>query len=57
MFFKRKNVSQNLQDVQPSQEPEVLSQVEIKKTENLSPMDAKLKIIAEQAKQLEQEQE
>ncbi|MGF1908877.1 CpaF family protein [Vibrio kasasachensis] len=57
MFFKRKNVSQNLQDVQPNQEPEMLSPVDIKKHDQLSPMDAKLKVIAEQSRQLEQEQE
>lgn len=57
MFFKRKNVSQSLQDVQPNQEPEVLKPVEMKKHEQLSPMEAKLKVIDEQARQLKQEQE
>ncbi|HAS64540.1 MAG TPA: pilus assembly protein CpaF [Vibrio sp.] len=57
MFFKRKNVSQNLQDVQPNQEPEVLSPVANKNSDQLSPMDARLKVMAEQTRQLEQEQE
>ncbi|ROV60109.1 CpaF family protein [Vibrio ponticus] len=57
MFFKRKNVSQNLHDIQPSQEPEPLSPVEPASQQNLTPMEAKLQVIEEQSKQLEQEQE
>ncbi|ANU35563.1 CpaF family protein [Vibrio scophthalmi] len=59
MFFKRKNVSQSLQDVQsPQSHSEAIHEVsEGDSSEKLTAMDAKLKLMDEQKRQLEQEQE
>lgn len=59
MFFKRKNVSQSLQDVQsPQSHSEPIHEVsEGDSSEKLTAMDAKLKLMDEQKRQLEQEQE
>ena len=59
MFFKRKNVSQSLQDVQSTQSQSELNQEvsEGRGSEIFTAMEAKLKVIEEQKRQLEQEQE